>query len=451
MARDLPDPVLPRLPADDPLRRVTHDEVHARPSTRLPLPSRVIYVAVIHEGVDRRDELQHLRELPGLQGLMQEDLQASFLKRSLPGGLTLTWERHSEFTRCALVLPKAGVEPGCADPASATPPATGGLPPDWLARLPGRTFAAIDLWLLEGSCDPLGSDVAAALSSFADADVVASSIAGTACVTTDFGLRADGFECMRVLAAPGTTPTRAGRLAQRLLDLETYRLMALRGLPVAKALTPLLQAAERDLASITARLEDAASSDRELLDALLALSARVERATAEHGFRFTATRAYDALVRQRIEELQEVAMPGRATIGQFMQRRLWPAIATVAAAEQRLASLSARVERASALLRTRVDIAAETRSQQLLQRLTQGQALQLRLQTTVEGLSIAAISYYVVSLLLYLLKAGKSAGLPLNPELVAGSLIPLVLFAVWRTSRALHHRILGAQPGGSGP
>jgi uncharacterized membrane-anchored protein len=124
-----------------------------------------------------------------------------------------------------------------------------------------------------------------------------------------------------------------------------------------------------------------------------------------------------------------------------MQRRLGPAMATVAATAQRLAALSERVVRTSALLRTRVDIATETQNQQLLAKLTRGQELQLRLQSTVEGLSIAAISYYVVSLLFYVAKALKQAGAPIEPELAVGLLIPLVLWGVWRTVQRIHARI----------
>jgi uncharacterized membrane-anchored protein len=254
-------------------------------------------------------------------------------------------------------------------------------------------------------------------------------------------LRADGFERVLVIAPPGTTETRVGRVSQRLLELETYRLMALRGLPVAKALSPMLADAERRLAAITAQLENKSTSEQALLDELVSVAASVERATAEHTYRFAATRAYDTLVSQRITELREKAIPGTQTMGEFMQRRLSPAMATVAATAQRLASLSERISRASDLLRTRVDIVTEAQNQQLLEKLTRGQELQLRLQTTVEGLSIAAISYYVISLLLYLAKAGKAAGLPLHPELAAGALVPVVLWAVWRTTQRIHQRL----------
>jgi uncharacterized membrane-anchored protein len=246
---------------------------------------------------------------------------------------------------------------------------------------------------------------------------------------------------MLIIAPENTSKSRAGRISQRLLEIETYRLMALRGLPVAKQLGPMLSASENALADITARLENKSASDQELLETLVSLAARVERATAQHNYRFSATRAYDTLVDQRLAELRETAISGTQKIGEFMQRRFAPAMATVAATEQRLSSLSERVSRTSALLRTRVDIVTEVQNQQLLEKLTRGQEMQLRLQSTVEGLSIAAISYYVISLLLYAGKALKAAGVPINPEMAVGALVPLVLWAVWRTTRRIHAKL----------
>ena len=116
-------------------------------------------------------------------------------------------------------------------------------------------------------------------------------------------------------------------------------------------------------------------------------------------------------------------------------------MATVAATAQRLASLSERISRTSALLRTRVDIATEVQNQQLLEKLTRGQELQLRLQSTVEGLSIAAITYYIISLLLYAGKALKAAGVAINPEMAVGALVPLVLWTVWWITRRIHAKL----------
>ena len=47
----------------------------------------------------------------------------------------------------------------------------------------------------------------------------------------------------------------------------------------------------------------------------------------------------------------------------------------------------------------------------------------------------------LVSLLLYVVKAVKAAGVPLNVEVVTGALIPLVLWGVWRTTRRIHEKL----------
>lgn len=432
-------------PADDAQRHLLHNEVHARPQAHIRLPALVVYVAVLHEGVSREQELAQLRRLPGQQALTLEALQGNFLRLHMESGYTVKWERHSEFTRYSIVQPlplEAGLD--AAQPHLA--PAVQ-VDANWLVSIPGRTVAAVKLVMLEEALDDVAAVLARGQRWLGDSDVLASQMGagqggqGHSLVITDLQLRPCGFERMLVVFAPGTTETRAGRVSQRLLELETYRLMALRGLPAAKALGPVLADAEAALVQVTDQLVVKQSSEQDLLDALIAIAAQVERATAQNAYRFSATQAYHGLVLQRIGELRERPIPGTQTLGEFMQRRLSPAMATVAATAQRLASLSARTERASALLRTRVDIARETQNQQLLAKLTRGQELQLKLQTTVEGLSIAAISYYVISLLLYGGKALKSMGVPVNPELTAGALIPLVLWGVWRATRKLHAKL----------
>jgi uncharacterized membrane-anchored protein len=431
------------LPADDALRHELHNEVHARPSARVRLPALITYVAVLNAAVSREQECAHLALLPGHASLQAASLQGNFLRLRCDG-FTVKWERHTEFTRYSIVQPLPDhAHWGASLPELSSHVATG-LP--WLRGIPGNTVAAIHLAMLPegmGQADML----AQAQRWLGEGIVIGSQMGNTAqgdshsCLLTHFLIGEDGFERMLVLT-PGETPEgRAGRISQRVLELETYRLMALRGLPVAKKLSPELASAESRLADIAARLDTKQGSDQELLDDLVALAARVERATAEHGYRFSATRAYDAVLRERIAELRERPVHGTQTVGEFMQRRLGPAMATVAATAQRLAALSERIARTSALLRTRVDIATEAQNQQLLEKLTRGQDLQLRLQSTVEGLSIAAISYYVVSLIYYASKALSKLGLQVNPEIAAGASIPVVLWAVWTTVQRIHARI----------
>jgi uncharacterized membrane-anchored protein len=429
------------LPADDALRQTLHNEVHARPQARIRLPALVVYVAVLNEDVSREQECTHLRTLPGQRDLSLERMQGNFLRLRFDG-YTMKWERHTEFTRYSLVQ----ALPEHAQLGASDPELLGALvlPQDWLRSIPGRTIAAIKVVMVHGDLTNAEGTLEIAQRWFGAHPMVASLMGsnGHSWAVTDFMLRPSGFERILVIAPQTTSQTRAGRVSQRLLELETYRLMALRGLPAAKELAPLLAQAETELANITAQLENKSAADQDLLDTLVSLSARVERATATHVYRFSATRAYQALVAQRLAELREKIIPGTQTIGEFLARRLSPAMATVAATEQRLASLSERVARASALLRTRVDIVTESQNQQLLAKLTRGQEIQLHLQTTVEGLSIAAISYYVISLLLYGAKALKAGGVPLNPEAAAGALIPLVLWGVWSATRRVHKSVV---------
>ena len=431
------------LPLDDPLRHTLHNEVHARPSARVRLPALITYVAVLNAQVGREQECAHLQRLPGHADLSPQQLQANFLRLRCEG-YTVKWERHTEFTRYSIVQPLPAHAGWGATLPELTPHVAAGT--EWLRGVPGQTVAAIQLAMLSegmGEADML----AKAQQWLGEGMVVGSHMGNTgpgqphSCLLTHFRIGDDGFERMLVLTQGATSESRAGRISQRVLELETYRLMALRGLPVAKQLSPELAQAEAQLANIAARLDAKQGSDQELLDDLVGLAAKVERTTAEHGYRFSATRAYDARVRERIGELRERPVHGTQTVGEFMQRRLGPAMATVAATAQRLTALSERVVRTSALLRTRVDIATEAQNQQLLEKLTRGQELQLRLQSTVEGLSIAAICYYVVSLLLYAAKALKLAGVPIQPELAVGLMIPLVLWGAWTTVQRIHARI----------
>ena len=425
------------LPPDDALRLTLHNEVHARPPARIRLPAVIVNIAVLNDGISRADEHAHLRRLPGQHELAEEALNANFLRLRC-GEFSMKWERHAEFTRYSVVQPL----PADAEPSAQTLDALAlRVPGDWLSRIPGRTFAAIKLVMIERPLTFAPSALAEAQAWFGAHAVVASTMGGHSLVVTDFCLRASGFEHIVVLAEPGTPETRAGRICQRLLELETYRLMALRGLPAAKALGATLAEVEAELAAITARLEMRGASEAELLDDLISTAARIEHATAEHQYRFGATQAYHAIVQTRLGELHEGKVAGAQTLGEFMQRRLSPAIATVTATAQRLAGLSQRISRASALLRTRVDIATEAQNQQLLAQLGDGQRTQLRMQATVEGLSLAAITYYVVSLLLYFFKALKAEGwLPFSPELAAGMAIPVVLLTVWQTTRRIHRK-----------
>jgi uncharacterized membrane-anchored protein len=204
-----------------------------------------------------------------------------------------------------------------------------------------------------------------------------------------------------------------------------------------------LAVVESRLAELTKAIDESRSDDAVLLHELMQLAAEVETDTATCSTRFAATRAYYGIVQQRMADLRGSSVPGMTGVFTFLNRRLIPAVATVEATATRLSDSATHLARAADLLRTRVNITTEQQNQELLRSLDRGQQVQLRLQETVEGLSIAAISYYVVGLVGYAAKGAKGLGLHVNPDLVTGASIPLVVAGVWWTLRRVKARVHG--------
>ena len=132
-------------------------------------------------------------------------------------------------------------------------------------------------------------------------------------------------------------------------------------------------------------------------------------------------------------------------LGVFLDRRFSPAMATCQAVADRIKSLAERSERASNLLRTRVDIALEAQNQKLLKSMEKRGHQQLRLQQTVEGLSVAAISYYLIGILSKLIE-GLGAYARTDTKLVSLLIIPFVVLIVWYGVWRLRKHILSAPP-----
>ncbi len=420
------------LPPDHPCRLVLADEVHARPPEPLDTPCRATYVAVLIDREDRERERAHVAALCAPHGVAPPAADATHFSAQL-GPLRFKWERHGEFSGFTLLAPGLSPHP-FSEPVAAL------LPAGWLAALPGRTLVAAHAKLIRTNDAPLDAARLAAL--FDGHIVVGGEIGGGAGQAyTDFRIHADGFGRF-VVGNRSFTERQAGRTLQRLFEIEAYRMMALLALPIARQLAPRIAAIESSLAELTAHIADEGGRDEALLHELTRLAAEIERGLAASQFRFGACRAYHELVTTRIAELRETRLPGIQPIEEFMARRLAPAVATCANASQRLHGLSDRVAQASALLSTRVDIARERQNQALLASMDRRAKLQLRLQQTVEGLSVAAIVYYVAGLIGYLAKAGKAGGLPLQPDLAVGLAIPVVaacvVVALRRARRKLH-------------
>lgn len=403
------------LPAELGERRAVADEVHARPYAELRTPERATYLALLVSPEEREAEYSHLRELAP-QAQTVPAAQATHLQLELPG-CRLKWERHGEFSSYTVFV-RGG------SPVPWSEPALARLPARWVAAIPGRLVVAAQALLERAPLEPPSAEqLAAYFDPWVPVGAAVSDGAGYA--FSDFRIREDGF--VRFLALDRSfTPQQAGRVLNRLFEIEAYRVLALLALPEARRVLGRVVAIEHDLRALTEAIASAERADEDLLIALTGLAGQVENALAATQHRFGASRAYYSLVRDRIRELREQRQPGLQTLDEFMQRRLAPAIATVETASRRLGELSERVARASHLLATRVSIARERQNQALLASMDRRAKIQLRLQQAVEGLSVAAITYYVVGLVYYAARALESAGYGIQPEMTAGIALPVV-------------------------
>jgi uncharacterized membrane-anchored protein len=424
------------FPPDHPQRALLADEVHARPPEPLPTPARASYLAVMIEADAREQELRHLQALCRRHGVAGPDAGTTHFRVALGPALHLKWERHAEFSGYTFHV--EGLSESPFDNASVAL-----LPADWLAAIPGHTVAAVQAEVVHAGTD--WPDASALAERFRGPVVGAEIGAGAGAIYTDFRLHADG--CSRVWLLNRTlTVAQTGRMLQRFFEIEAYRVLALLALPIARRQAPRIAAIEASLASLTdgmARAHGGADSDADeaLLHELMRLAAEVESGIAASQFRFGACEAYHGLVQRRVAELRESRLPGLQTIDEFMSRRLDPAAATCANVAQRLKGLADRVSQASALLATRVGIARERQNQALLASMDRRAKLQLRLQQTVEGLSIAAIVYYVAGLIGYLAKAAHGAGLHVDVDLVVGVSIPLVAALMFWSLKKMRRKL----------
>ncbi len=425
------------LPPDHTDRRALAEEVHARPPEPLGTPSRASYVAVLIEPDARAREVQHIADLCAQFGVAAPPEHATQCSAAL-GTVRFKWERHGEFSSYTFIINGRSASPFLET-------ALMRLPDGWLAQIPGATLVAVHAKLVSAEAAVVPS--AALLTTHFDGFAAVGALVGdgAAYAFTDFRVHADGFaRC--VMFDLSLTPRQAGRTLQRLFEIEAYRMLSLLALPIARGLLPRIVAVESSLAALTNSIaQDERSNDEALLHELTRLAAEVESALASSQFRFGACQAYFELVTTRIGELREERLTGIQTIEEFMSRRFTPAVATCRTVSQRMHDLSERVAQTSALLSTRVDITRERQNQALLASMDRRAKLQLRLQQTVEGLSVAAIVYYVAGLVSYVSKALQTGGLRVEPDLVVGIAIPLVALMVVLTIRRAKQRIAKAE------
>lgn len=417
--------------APHPLRAAILGELHARPFTPLQVPSRILHFGFDTSSARAQADRANLVAFCNSRGLAPPAV-ADKHHRVAFGAAILRWEQHSEFTTYTWELLADG------DGMPFHPEAASLATPMRLVPQPGPLLVAIDLQLLADDAQRAAPERLFDRASL----VVAENSDGRAVYATDFQPGPSGF--VRILVADrGMDAERAGALVQRVIEVETYRTLALLGLPEAQRLAPSIAACERRLVEVTEQMRRASdlASNHKLLDELTALAAEVEAGAAASVFRFGASRAYEEIVEQRLQTIGERKVGGLPTWTSFLARRMKPALRTCVTIENRQSSLSLKLARAANLLRTRVDVELEQQNQELLKSMNARTRLQLRLQTTVEGLSVAAITYYAVGLFAYLVKAAHDSGrMLIEPSIVTAAFVPIAALAIWWTVRRIRKK-----------
>ncbi len=419
------------------LRRALHNEVHARPPEPMMAPLAISHVVMVTDAAARAASRAHLLQLLRDHHLPVPDDHANHLRVD-GGAWRLRWELHTEFVTWTFMVDAQAGLPNMDEYGLAL----NALPQQWLKDLPGECLARINLWAKR--TDNL-QDREELHQQFREDSLVACQLAeGEATLHTDFQIGPDG--CSRMLLRVGQLSLRRlGRLVQRLLEIETYRMVALLGLPIARAAAADLALAEQELADLALAIRSAHHDEEaQLLDRLTRLAGQVESLYASQHSRFSASRAYFELVDRRIQDIRETRIPGFQSIGEFMDRRLTPARSTCEWVARRQTALSQRVSRMSSLLRTRVDFQQEQSSQALLTAMNRRQGMQLKLQATVEGLSVAAITYYITGLMHYVAEGMQAKGWIQDPTLLTALAVPVIAAVVWWFTRRLHNKVFQA-------
>jgi uncharacterized membrane-anchored protein len=421
-----------------PLRTELHDEIHTRPRPPVKAPHAVSHISLLQPQRMPRPVPPALVDWCVRHAVDPPTPGQSHFEADL-GSLRLKWERHGEFDDYTVYA--AGIdekEPFARNPGDI-------VLADLLQGTEGEMIAALRIAVVRaGSTRIDEKSVSAMLESpnFVGAKVSD----GQASLFSSFRLDDRGFGRF-LLADATTTPSQLGRAVQRVVEMEVYRMMAMLAFPEARRIGGELDRVERRLSELVARLDVApASEEPEMLHEVTRLSALTEQLSTAAAFRFGAARAYRALVRQRGEELRETRLQGVQTPTDFLERRFQPAMAYCDAVAARLASVSERIARASGLLRTRVEIERERQNQALLAAMNRRAKLQLHLQQTVEGLSVAAISYYASGLSGYVFKALAKSGLPVDPELATGLAVVPIVLAAWWAMRSIRRKVVAEMP-----
>ena len=434
---------------DHPLRTVLHEEVHARPPVALWPRDRIFNQAFLLNSKDRTKQLEWINSISLKMNQAADPHHGQSFRiielQAAPQRIIIKWELHGEFASISAVVQQTNL---LDQPHIRTRQAIEEQVNHLLATLGvsaihesgGLRIAAMDVAFEDR---PLFNGAEEVSQIFSGNTLLGSTILSSqkAQLWTDLQINEDGY-ISYLVPHVGMGSRQAGRVARRITETETYRMASMLAFPVAKSLSGPLRQAEAELAELSkeissaqSQLSTAPNADGEFLHRISMLASKIEEWISEHGLRFTASEAYSQLVHKNLEELNESSVPGVQTLSEFMDRRFAPAMSTCSWTQRRLRELSDRISRTTQILRTRIEYVNESQTQQLLASMDQRAQLQLRLQETVEGLSVLVLTYYAVSLIIYMAKGVKELGLGLSPELIGAACAPLIAYGIYRANQ----------------
>ncbi len=411
------------------------NELHASPYELLSAPILVSQLALLSNISNAQKELNLLTQLCHHYSVALPAIDTRYFSANF-GSFRLRWERHNEFCSYTFFVSSSSETPFSEN-------AIQHVSKEWLESLPGEIISATHVVVEKRDKPKYTMNELSAL--FASNNIIGAKVAADrAIVWTDNKIHNDGF-CRILINVTDLSRHQTGRLVKRLIDIETYRMLAMLPVPLARKYIPELARLDERLAELTTNNTDLETLEDEqrLLNKLTRLAAEIESISALTNQRFSATSAYYNIVKLRITELREQRIQGLQMFHEFMEQRLTSAMDTCASVHDNLETLSTRVAGASDLLRTRVGITMEGQTRDLLQSMDKRAQMQLRLQETVEGLSIVVLSYYFIGIVSYGLKAVKSAGFDINIEIATGLSIPvvfgLVFFGIYHLRKTLNN------------
>ena len=408
------------------------DELHTRPFPVITLPAQVSSIAVLNPA-PVATEIQRLATLASAWAMPAPEQGASCFYQSCEN-FDIRWERHNEFSTYTVI--SSGPSTGVAQGALAL------LGSDWLSSISGEIISANHIELLPLDVAPSGRE---ALRQYFDGErLIGGKIYdGNATIWTSMRSHSDGFTKTLVIA-DGINASQAGRAVRNLLEISTYRSMTLLALPTAKLLLPEISALERRLSETSEKLKhlETMEDEQNLMAELVAEATQVEKLIADHSFRFSATEAYFTLTETRLDMLREEKIPTIRTLKQFHVRRFIPAYNTCVSVVKRKQNLSQRIGRTSELLHSRLQLSLEDQNQRLLASMDNRSKLQLRLQQTVEGLSVVAITYYSMSLIKLMVDPLPVENyVPFGDALIVAVATPLVFFSTLLMVRRIRKKL----------